>query len=268
MTPLEESGAVYVYSSSTSTWSKISPTSNSYPVARSYHSATTFDGGFVIHGGCPAPPSGRVADTWSFDIQTKEWTEFATAPGKGKGGTAIAVQDEKLLRFGGFDGVGESGGGLECLAPFNPIRTGEAKASKSYWSFVRYGEVPTKEVEKKLAPALPDPHTEIPGPGPRSVTALLSTTTSSGKPRLLVIMGEGKPSPTGGHDAAGNFYDDVWSCDPTTGKWEEVKVSQGEGPGARGWFGADAYGDGAVVWGGLNSDNEREADGWVLKLDE
>lgn len=126
--------------------------------------------------------------------------------------------------------------------------------ANSGWGFIPYGDATGAEAGKSA------------GPGARSVTALIPSTAGSGPPKLLVIMGEGKPSPTGGHDAAGGFYDDVWSFDPTSGKWEQVVIASGGGPGPRGWFGADVHGEGAVVWGGLNGANEREGDGWVLSF--
>lgn len=251
MRPLEEFGAVYVFSTSDKTWSKLLPTSDQYPIARSYHSCTATSDHIIIHGGCPPPPSGRLSDVWAFNIITRTWSPLADAPGKGRGGTAIAVLGGKLWRFGGFDGVGELGGGIDCL-DLAKLQCDSVGEKQSEWSFLPYQNGSDGATE------------EAKGPGARSVTALIPS-TSAGE-RLLVIMGEGKPSPTGGHDAAGNFYDDVWSLDPKTGVWEEVNIAGASGTGARGWFDADSYEGGAIVWGGLNSDNEREGDGWALSL--
>jgi hypothetical protein len=254
MKPLEESGAIYVFSTIEHTWSKLIPDgpSTKCPVARSYHSCTATSDHIIIHGGCPSPPSGRLSDVWAFNVKTRKWTALADAPGKGRGGTAIAVLGGKLWRFGGFDGAGELGGGIDCLDISNLVGDNMAETN-SEWLFLSYQTDGAQEGDAK-------------GPGARSVTALIPSHSSTGGERLLVIMGEGKPSPTGGHDAAGNFYDDVWSLDPALGVWEEMTIV-GDGPGARGWFDADSYAKGAIVWGGLNSDNEREGDGWVLSLE-
>ena len=85
----------------------------------------------------------------------------------------------------------------------------------------------------------------------------------------MTCFGEGKPSPTGGHDSAGKFWGDVWVFSLSSASWKEVEVQLGDGgdasPGERGWFGSDVDGDGRVViWGGIDKGNERLGDGWIL----
>jgi hypothetical protein len=156
---------------------------------------------------------------------------------------------EKVYRMGGFNGKTEVGG---CIDVFTLGSSAERDGLAGSWETVMYesavglgrgGEGQLQATES--------------GPGARSVTALLPLGS-----RLVSIMGEGKPSPTGGHDAAGNFWDDVWSYDPEVKKWERLQVA---GPEARGWFAADSDGERVVLWGGLNGANERLGDGWVLE---
>jgi len=104
-------------------------------------------------------------------------------------------------------------------------------------------------------------------------------------------------------DGAGKFWEDVWAfqCPPQgmtgasfkdatwqalgretgEGLWSQVEVSDAEGvegedvrnlvPSARGWFASSILGDldvsGIILWGGLNGKNEREDNGWILKVE-
>jgi hypothetical protein len=126
--------------------------------------------------------------------------------------------------------------------------------------------------------------------------------TGGGREYLILFLGERDPS-TQGHAGAGKFWDDVWAfqCPPQgmtaasldhatrqalgketgEGLWTQIRVADAEGlegedvrqliPGGRGWFGSSSMGDldvsGIVLWGGLNSLNERQDDGWILRLE-
>ena len=136
-------------------------------------------------------------------------------------------------------------------------------------------------------------------PGNRSVAGLEAVTTGQGRNYLLLFLGERDPS-SSGHDAAGRFWDDVWSFqlkpdgmtaasikDATrllvgakTGEetWArvdipEVSKTQGvsEKPGARGWFGSspgkDLDSTSVFLWGGVLDDNSRGGDGWKLTVE-
>jgi len=250
MSPLDEAGAVHAFSPNTSSWTKLTPSTPTYPCARSYHTGATTSTHLIIHAGCGDASTGRLRDTWLFDIQSKAWTQLADAPGDTRGGTAIAVLDNKLWRFGGFNGKTELGGSIDSL----DLGT-ERDLSEAKWQTRTFGDAVglSREDDKDLtAGGL--------APGPRSVHALLPI---AGK--LVTLFGEGKPSHTGGHDAAGNFWEDVWAYDTATGKWDEVTV-QGEKPSARGWFAATEDGSQVAIWGGLNAKNERLPDGWVLSI--
>jgi hypothetical protein len=193
-------------------------------------------------------------DLWSFDISTRVWTKLADAPGAPRGRSAVTFDktNGRLWRFGGFNGKTEVGGVIDYL----DVTSGD-KVQDAQWVTVDFGEQAGlgREDGGSLVSS------EV--PGARSVTGL--HILSDG--RLITFFGEGKPSPTGGHDAAGNFWGDVWIFDVKSQTWAGVE-QESKAPGERGWFGSDAYGEGAIVWGGINSDNDRIPDGWVLKLQD
>ena len=136
-------------------------------------------------------------------------------------------------------------------------------------------------------------------PGNRSVAGLQTITTGMGREYLVLVMGERDPS-NDGHNAAGKFWGDVWcfQCPPEgmtpasfkdatwqalgretgEGLWSEVLTEDAEGvqgekipnpkPSQRGWFPSSILGDldntSLMLWGGLNGENEREDNGWIL----
>jgi len=254
MTPLLESGAIHHFSPSSNTWTRITPPpSVPFPCARSYHASTPLPNGLLVHAGCGDKATGRLRDTWYFDFTSKTWTQLEDAPGDPRGGTAVVFDMERrgVWRFGGFNGKVEMGGGIDFLR-LNLGEEGIEQGEKGVWETRFFGEGNGASGDGVLAK----------GPGPRSVTALH---VLNGK--VLTVFGEGNPSPTGGHDSAGNFYGDVWAYDAGSGEWEEIPVeSQDGGPGERGWFGSDCSDGGMVVWGGLDAGNERVGDGWVLRM--
>lgn len=328
MKPLEENGRVWVFDTKTNQWSHLDPAKGSpYPAARSYHASTStehplsifqektvpepapfdaaqvqiekdqtanplgstasgFDdhGTVFIHGGCPA--SGRVADVWAFDIASRVWSQFPDAPGATRGGPSLTVSQGRLYRFGGFDGQKELGGSIQFLRLTNSTRDnrdgkGEPAAAPL-----------TGQWESLEPPA------ETPMPGDRSVAGLHPITTGQGRHYLLLFLGERDPS-SSGHEAAGKFWDDVWSFqlqpegmtaasfkDATRkffgaktgeGTWARVDVPEFSmsgttgHPGQRGWF-ASAQGEdldpgSVVLWGGVLGDNSRAGDGWILTVE-
>ncbi|PBP15504.1 kelch domain-containing protein [Diplocarpon rosae] len=72
-------------------------------------------------------------------------------------------------------------------------------------------------------------------PGNRSVAGLHAITTGMGREYLVLLFGERDPS-SQGHDGAGKFWGDIWAFH-------------------------------IVLWGGLNGKNEREDDGWILRIE-
>jgi hypothetical protein len=247
MTPIDEGGAVHAFDTSTKTWQTLTPAdpSEPYPAARSYHCSTATPNAVIVHAGCGDAATGRLNDVWSFSLATRAWTKLPDAPGAPRGGATIAHAAGKLYRFGGFNGTTEVGGAIDVLA----LDAGE-------WSSLVFGEQEglSREAVGDLTKGA------AAGPGHRSVSGLHSV----GDDKLVLLFGEGKPSITGGHDAAGNFWDDVWAYSPATDTWSEVEA--GQGPAARGWFASDVCQGGVVLQGGLDASNARLSDTWVLRL--
>lgn len=303
MKPLEEQGRVFVFDTKLNRWSHLDPPHGSpYPEGRSYHASTANEhplpsdqdhterpigspdlddhGTVFIHGGCTA--EGRQADVWAFDVASRTWSKFPDAPGVARGGPCLTVAQGRLYRFGGFDGKTELGQQIDYL-----------KLSRStFYDKGGHGELVV--LPKGKWESIPFPTGKI-GPGNRSVAGLQPITTGQGRNFLLLFLGETEPS-SGGHESAGKFASDVWTfmlhpdgltaasikdatrqavgAETGEGSWAEVEVPEAtmkEGtvdhPGKRGWFASDV-GDGKVViWGGVNEDNERLGDGWLLTVE-
>ena len=328
MKPLEENGRVWVFDTKMNQWSHLDPAKSSpYPAARSYHTSTStehplstfqektvqdpppfdaaqdrtkndqtmnplgttasgFDdhGTLIIHGGCPA--SGRVSDVWAFDIASRLWSQFPDAPGPARGGPCLTLSRERLYRFGGFDGEKELGGPIQFLRLTKS--TFDDKGGK--------GELAVAPLNGQWESV--EPPADTPTPGNRSVAGLQPVTTGQGRHYLLLFLGERDPS-SSGHEAAGKFWDDVWSFqlrpegmtaasfkDATRqlfgaktgeGTWARVDVPESsmsgntEHPGQRGWFasaqGQDLDPGSVVLWGGVLGDNSRAGDGWILTVE-
>ncbi|KAK2624971.1 hypothetical protein QTJ16_005340 [Diplocarpon rosae] len=234
--------------------------------------------------------SGRTNDLWGFDVRSRTWKEFPAAPGKPRGGTSITVSKHRIYRYGGFNGTGEEGGqvdildlGIDTLSGTGPS-TEAAVVAKGKWHTLDF----TKE--------------NMTCPGNRSVAGLHAITTGMGREYLVLLFGERDPS-SQGHDGAGKFWGDIWAfqCPPLDmtgasfkdatwqalgkesgqGKWSAMQVADAEGaegddihklvPSERGWFASSTMGDldasSIVLWGGLNGKNEREDDGWILRIE-
>lgn len=273
-------------------------------------------GTFLVHGGCFA--EGRANDTWAFDVRSRVWQELPSAPGKPRGGAAVAVAGGRLWRFGGFNGEGEEGGQLDYLElgvdDFND-RSGEGDvflSARGEWKSIWPGDLPSDAAAAKAEPSAGDeasqPLTEAEGPywpGHRSVAGMQTVTIggAGGREYLVLALGERDPS-SDGHNAAGKFWDDVWAYElprPTAassvigavfgrarssshpaalghGRWFRVETEAYDdddpyaaaGPGPRGWFATAHMGEleerGVVIWGGVNGDNKRLGDGWILRM--
>lgn len=251
MTPLEEAGGIYVFNPSTSKWRRVTPSisdgeaGSEVPQARSYHCSTATKDSILIHAGCGNADVGRLNDLWSLNITDQRWSKLNDAPGDPRGGSAIAYDEHSgvLWRFGGFNGKTEVGGVIDHIH----LGAADVALESRTWESINL------ESSSSIKVAYPSA---------RSVTGLHTLRER----QLITFFGEGKPSPTGGHDAAGNFWGDVWLFDTKTQRWTEVE-QVGDTPGERGWFSSDTFEGGVVVWGGLNGQNERISDGWILKLE-
>ncbi len=328
MKPLEENGRVWVFDTRMNQWSYLDPAKGSpYPTARSYHASTStenpvnifqertvqdpaplnaaqeqtindqtvgplgttasgFDdhGTILIHGGCPA--SGRVSDVWAFDIASRLWSQLPDVPGPARGGPSLTLSQGRLYRFGGFDGEKELGGPIQLLRLRKS--TLDDKGGK--------GELAVAPLNGQWESI--EPPVGTPRPGDRSVAGLQPVTTGQGRHYLLLFLGERDPS-SSGHEAAGKFWDDVWSfqlpsegmtaasfkdatrqlfgAKTAEGTWARVDIPEysmsgnTEHPGQRGWFASAQAQDldpgAAVLWGGVLGDNSRAADGWILTVE-
>jgi hypothetical protein len=237
MAPVEEHGSLLVFDPVALDWSVLSPVDGKapYPEARSYHCLAS-DGSdtIYVHAGCPE--KGRLSDLWSFQVSTRRWTKLASAPDPPRGGASIAFTTGLLFRMHGFDGTREQGGSLDIYDP-----------DTDRWSTLKY---------------TPDGNS---GPIPSSVSSLLPITIN-GRASLVTIFGELDPSAYG-HEGAGKMSDYVWRYDIDDKKWSQIRLDAGEKPAPRGWFAADTVGTSkVVVHGGLDEDNNRLGDIWMVDL--
>ncbi|KAM0705951.1 hypothetical protein Q7P35_007311 [Cladosporium inversicolor] len=130
MSALSENGGLWTFTPSTSSWSLVSPADPSapYPEARSYHSATSDNSSkLFVHAGCPA--SGRLRDFWSFDVQSRVWTELPEAPAPERGGASLCFAAGRVWRMGGkkwesfaFQADGVNGPGARSVGTLLPVK--------------------------------------------------------------------------------------------------------------------------------------------------
>jgi hypothetical protein len=243
MTPIEEKGALWVYTSDENTWELVAAADPSapYPCGRSYHAAAAASNGssIFIHAGCPE--KDRLADFWRFDLETKTWTELPSAPPPARGGPSVAVYNGKLYRMNGFDGETEQGGAIDVY-----------DIAQNVW-------LPSVRFQ-------PD---GVDGPEPRSVSALLAV-EMAGRGFLLTMFGERNPSALG-HMGAGKMLGDVWAFDIGKEEWAKLEFQGNDAPAPRGWFDAEVLpgedgGYAVIVHGGLAEDTSRLGDVWKLQL--
>ncbi|ETI22096.1 hypothetical protein G647_06167 [Cladophialophora carrionii CBS 160.54] len=236
--PIEENGAFWVLDTTAKVWSQVLPRdpASPRPAGRSYH-AMTNDGQdtIFVHAGCPE--KGRLSDLWAFNVVERTWRELPAAPAPDRGGTSIAYTQGKLYRMNGFDGKTEQGGALDVFDP-----------QTNSWQTVGFDADGNQ------------------GPGPRSVSCLLSVVVDN-QPCLITMFGEHDPSSLG-HQGAGKMLDDVWIFAIHSQKWKKLTFEGGgEKPCPRGWFDADVAGETEVViHGGLAESNQRLGDMWLLDL--
>ncbi|KAF8894328.1 hypothetical protein CPB84DRAFT_1682647 [Gymnopilus junonius] len=224
--------------------------SGDQPEERSYHVLTgVAPNTLYLHAGCP--PTGRLSTLHALDLTTLTWRVLTDAPEPGRGGTVLASipsigSSGSLIRFGGF-------AGYELAGPLDIYDIAQNK----WESVTPTGETPSARSVHALL-GVPNPNTKKEGSG------------------LVAVMygGERDPAPKElGHDGAGRFLSDVWGLKRTAEgnwTWEKATLKVGsELPQPRGWFASDITDDGKLVLqGGLNENNERIGDAWVLTVEE
>jgi len=178
-----------------------------------------------------------------------------------------------------------------------------AVTARGGWQSLLQGRenVGYKEIDPAEAPLTQGEREAEAWPGPRSVARLEVVTVGGGREYLVLLLGEREPpTPGTGHEVAGKFWDDIWAFQVpaqggTTasltdsvlsamgrksgeGRWARVELGAHDdeddasldGPGARGWFASAPVGDldesAVVIWGGLDGENKRLSDGWIIRL--
>ncbi|PWN92607.1 hypothetical protein FA10DRAFT_137 [Acaromyces ingoldii] len=213
-----------------------------FPEGRSFHTMAMLENHLYVHAGCTA--AGRLASLESLDCKSAAWSAQPPAPGPARGGTVLTAipshrDDGRLVlaRWGGFCG-NELGGPLDI---FDPVQGEWTSHSAS----VEGGEA---------------------DPRKRSVHGFVPIT-----PPLRL-----------GHDGAGKFLSDYYILLQSEQgyRWRPLNdvarsaLPRQTLPEARGWFAFDcqALDDGrsgvrVVLHGGLNEQNERLSDAWVLEIE-
>ncbi|KAK5992347.1 hypothetical protein PT974_05751 [Cladobotryum mycophilum] len=251
-------------------------------------------GTFFVHGGCLVN-GDRTNDLWGFDVRSRTWTEFPAAPSPARGGSSICVSKSRLYRFGGYDGQKELGGQLDFL--HLEVEVFDDNVTKGEVSIRPRGSWQTIYEDNPDASS-----TEIPvepfqtWPEPRSASSLHAVTVGGGTEYLVLTMGEKSPSEDG-QEGAGKFFSDVWvfqvpplgmtAASFTSAVFQAIGRKTGEGkwtkvamapfdedlfemPRARGWFASAPMTDleetGILIWGGLDEQNRRRDEGWILRL--
>ncbi|KAL8939408.1 MAG: hypothetical protein Q9216_003373 [Gyalolechia sp. 2 TL-2023] len=306
--PLQENGAVWEYDTKMNYWSRLDPVKGSpHPKARYYHSSTSTvhplpsqedhtdaaygdvdpeaHGTIFIHGGCTA--SGRLKDVWGFDVAARTWSPFPDPPGEARGGSSLTFTQDRLYRFGGFDGKVQLGGQIDYLD----------MVTTTFHDQGGRGELAVTSATGKWQTVAPE--SSSPMPGNRSGAGLHPVTTGQGRNYLILFLGE-KNSSSDGDKGVGKFWDDVWSfqlrpegmtaasfkdatrelvgAKTAEHTWAPVDIPETtmtggkqEAPGQLGWFasapGHDLDPGSIVLWGGMASNSSRSDEGWMLVVE-
>ncbi|GFP56903.1 hypothetical protein TASIC1_0007039500 [Trichoderma asperellum] len=251
-------------------------------------------GTFFVHAGINTS-GDRTSDLWAFDVHSRTWTELPAAPGPSRSGTSICISKSRIFRFGGFDGQREIGGqvdflNLEVEMFDDRVTRGEVSVrARGGWQSIYENapEASSKEFSSENIQAWP---------GPRSVSSLEAITIGGGTEYLVLTMGEATSS-SESHTGIGKSHNDVWlfqvppvgmtaasftaamlqAVGRKTGEGKWTKVTMGpydeevlEMPRGRGWLASAPMSDleetGIVIWGGLDDNNRRRGEGWILRL--
>lgn len=234
-----ERGELFAYDTETGAWSRPA-VGSTRPEPRSFHAMCSAGrSGYeqvFLFGGCGQ--RGRLNDVWAFDPNDLTWECLhpggADAP-KGRGGAALAgaVSESgslKLTLIYGFSGEQQGD-----LAVFD--------TETCSWSIV--------EQEEQRGDT----------PSPRSV--FCSAPLGDGK--VFLFGGESVASDLG-HAGAGEFTADSYLLDLHSCTWMSLPIEGEEAPEPRGWSGCAASDGGVLLFGGLNSSNDRLGDVWELPL--
>ncbi|KAJ8083785.1 hypothetical protein AAF712_000706 [Marasmius tenuissimus] len=167
-------------------WEPIEPTTPERPAKRTGHACVTFQDRIIVFGGTDG--QYHYKDTWSFDLNTRRWTELKCIGyiPEAREGHAAALVDDVMYVFGGRGVDGKDLGDLAAfkvsnqrwymfqnMGPSPSGRSGHAMASVGAKVFVLGGEsfTPPKQDNPNWVHVLDTKHIKYPdsskGPPPQ-----------------------------------------------------------------------------------------------------
>ena len=275
-TPIDEDACIWLWDSETLAWGKVHAVTQVGKTLAPREGHSIFynekQDFLLLHGGRTG--SIGTGETWLYDFNAVAWTQLPSSP---LAPSSSAFVDNILYSISTDSDVGGS-------VHFLDLRSSETDRSKP--DALRW--------EKVDFPANPF----APGPKPRVGAGLVPVSTGYGRHYLLYLLGSSEHH--GKENQQHPYYSDIWALQlPSHGftlttvkdairdklpgnvdsgafSWAEVKLVPTEQvkhdgkvhPGPRGFFGASPClgTKGVVFWGGTNAKEEKEADGWVLRL--
>lgn len=246
-----EVGDLCIFDFSTGKWEQPRRESDTWPEPRSFQAMCAAggpeDGYIYFFGGCGV--AGRINDVWRFDPRQCQWTQLhaggssSEAP-RPRGGSGLVANSDgsRLFLFYGFSGD-------------------------------QQGDVAVFDIAKRSWDIFPQEAQKGDVPLPRSVFAMAPA--GAALPDQVVLFGGERVASDLGHEGAGAFASDLYLLDLKEFCWSALQA-EGEGPKARGWAGMAPLEPASSVksetsmllFGGLDSDNNRLGDAWELVLEK
>ncbi|KAG7294083.1 hypothetical protein NEMBOFW57_004145 [Staphylotrichum longicolle] len=234
----------------------------------------------LVGGKSQAGSGGSGGETereaWMYDLERRVWTALPGLPARPLAAAYVGGRVYIIAE----DGGDKQGGGavLGGVVHYLDMRASAAEREKP-------GALAWESVSFPANPLAP-------GPKPRTGGALVPLSTGHGREYLVYGFGCSEGSEK-------HYFSDIWTLQlPARGRsaaaakdtirdklprmesgefrWDEAEIVPIEQvteegkvhPGPRGLFGADRCldGQGVVLWGGINAKEEKEGDGWLLRL--
>ncbi|KAB2576594.1 Kelch-type beta propeller [Lasiodiplodia theobromae] len=229
----DESGRVWVFSTSGSNWTALSPANAEAPVpqSRAFHAAAASEEpapketkteqtilpqqppdpsqvvpeppepgtwGTVFISGGKAADGELIHDLWTFDIRSRIWNKLASPPGPARIGASLVCVGTRLYLFGGVNTT-------------EPVPAGVSHFDVSgLWRFAESGGPPARTLSGDWETI---EHEEGAGPATRSGAALVEVTAGKSGHYLLLVGGLKPDVQEGGL----SYLDDIWAFQlPTT----------------------------------------------------
>ncbi|KAH7076104.1 hypothetical protein FB567DRAFT_503997 [Paraphoma chrysanthemicola] len=288
---VEEQSSVWLFNPGRKAWDQLAPSSTTnIPGPRCNAKLFEYEESILLYGGNDAT-GDAASDLWKFDVASKTWSQFPTAP---VATTNAALANGQLYLVSGTDAVSSQ---------LHHIGISSPPEEMSWESFA----FPTNPL--------------APGPRARHDGAFLPLTTGWGRNYITYLMGarddtstpdeQNQKSP--GEKEHVTQFSDTWvlqipasdidakpawslknalkpakikdairhAIGASTGHlvWAEAvvqtptekQVEEEDGklhPGPRAFFGADVMENGhsVVLWGGVDAKGQRIGDGWIVKF--